>query len=299
MKHLAAFIMTYQRYNLVEEAVYKLLNQTWPPDKILVVDNSPDTLTESLVKTINSPIVQYHRVGYNAGPAGAARIGLVKLAEEGYEWIYWGDDDDPPPHNDTFEKLLSIPNNYKSKVKIGQMGLVGHKVNLTLGLIVRTSDQMLMDNSFLEIDTISGNQCKIVNRAVILKGALPTEKLFFGFEELDFDIQVKKLGYSSVVRTDLFMEQRSRSDRGSHIQAKLIGHNQLWRRYYSFRNLLHIFKKNRMYGAMLIIFFKIGIKLLTGFRFGWHYGLNQNRFLLLAVSDWLRNIYGKKNFQAD
>ncbi|TAE20248.1 MAG: glycosyltransferase, partial [Bacteroidetes bacterium] len=94
-KYLAGFIITYNRVNILPDTVEKILAQSFPPEKLLIVDNSEGTETEEWVKTVPHLPLHYYRVGYNSGPAGGAAIGLQKLAEEGYEWIYWGDDNDP------------------------------------------------------------------------------------------------------------------------------------------------------------------------------------------------------------
>src|SRR5687768_7215833 len=92
----AGFIMTYERSDLLLSTIKTIFDQTISPKKLLIIDNSKSDKTEILIKQLNDPRVFYHKQGYNSGPAGAARTGLQILAAEGYDWIYWGDDDDPP-----------------------------------------------------------------------------------------------------------------------------------------------------------------------------------------------------------
>lgn len=177
----AAFIMTYERPRVVLDTIEKLQSQTFPPSKILVVDNSESTDTETAIAALNHETVEYHGVGYNSGPAGAAKIGLEKLTAEGFDWIFWGDDDDPPLFEDACERLFeTIKNN--SDLKIGVVAAVGHYFNRRTGVIERVKDEELNGEGALSVQSAGGGQTMIVNSAVVKEGVLPDENLFFGFE---------------------------------------------------------------------------------------------------------------------
>lgn len=290
----AGFIITFERPDVLASTINRVFSQTLPPTKLWIIDNSRTDLTQQMVGSWNDSRLIYYRTGANLGPAGGAKIGLALASAEGYEWIFWGDDDDPPPHADTFEKLLEVrflPDN-----SIGQVGMVGQYFNFRTGMIRRVTDEELNANEWIKIDTIAGGQCKIVKSAVFVKGAMPTEKLFFGFEELDFDIQLKSLGFTSWVRTDLFLLQRKEPLRYEHIRSKLLDKSSLWRQYYSLRNLLHIFRKNSMYLAFMILILRRSAKSIYSFRFGWSYGSSLCKYTLLGIRDWLTNRFGYKEF---
>ena len=178
-KSFAGFIMTYERESILMDTIKSVFSQTFPPEKILIVDNSFTTKTEELLKTSNNPKVIYHRVGYNSGPAGAAKIGLQILASEGYDWIYWGDDNDPPIFDNTFEILIETA---LSDSKCGCVGVVGQFFNKITGFINRVPNELLQSDGVLEVNTIAGGMYKIVSGKMMRDGTLlPDEKLFFGF----------------------------------------------------------------------------------------------------------------------
>lgn len=156
-----AFIMTYERHHVLEDTISKIFQQSFPPEKILIVDNSESNLTEALIKRLSNPRLEYIRVGENIGPSGASKIGLQRLTAEGFEWIYWGDDDDPPLFIDTFEKLVSLISNFK-KGTIGILGAVGHYFNPLSGEIRRASDNELEATEFIQVDSIAGNQSMLM-----------------------------------------------------------------------------------------------------------------------------------------
>lgn len=91
----AAFIMTFQRNHTLEETIRIILDQTLPPEKILIVDNDPAESAKSIAQKFSHLPVFYHATGNNSGPAGAAKKGLEILVNEGFKWIAWIDDDDP------------------------------------------------------------------------------------------------------------------------------------------------------------------------------------------------------------
>ena len=193
MIKFAGFIMTYERETILNDTIQAIFSQTLSPEKILIVDNSATHKTEELIKTLNNPKVIYHRVGYNSGPAGAAAIGLQILANEGYDWIYWGDDDDPPVFNTTFEILLKTA---LTDLKCGCVGVVGQFFNRKSGFIKRVLDEQLQSQGTLEVDTIAGGMSKIVNGSMILNlSILPEEKLFFSFEDLDLECIFSLISY--------------------------------------------------------------------------------------------------------
>ena len=178
-KYFAAFIMTYQRSAILESTIVQICKQTFPPEKILIVDNSQDFETEELIRRLENTRLEYHRVGYNAGPAGVARIGLKQLAEEGFQWIFWGDDD-LPKTLDCFEKLLS---NVNVLEKPGIVGAVGHRVNTNSMSIQRTCDDLIRTRKWIEVDVIAGGMCMGVNADVIKGKPLPDERIFDDFSQ--------------------------------------------------------------------------------------------------------------------
>src|SRR5690606_27404982 len=95
---------------------------TISPSNILIVDNSLTDSVFNFVTLLSIDNLLLNRTGKNLGPAGAAKIGLEILTEEGYDWIYWGDDDDPPTDPKTFERLLDIASENPTAGIIGKVG---------------------------------------------------------------------------------------------------------------------------------------------------------------------------------
>ncbi|MEN9963757.1 MAG: hypothetical protein RL582_852 [Bacteroidota bacterium] len=289
----AAFIMTFERSHLIEETINKIFDQTFPPEKIIIIDNSISVKTQQTIAELNIPKVEYYRVGKNIGPAGAAKIGLQKLADEGFDWIYWGDDDDPPFFNDNFEILIKLG---VAEKDCGCVGAVGQNFNRKNGLIERIPDVELDARGSLQVDTIAGNMSKIVNANVIRdKKILPDETLFFGLEELDFDLRMSKGGYKLYTDRNLYKRYRVDSNR---LGVKLIrggkkDSNKLQRDYYSTRNGLYIMKKNNLYFALFFNMLRAIYKIILGFRFGVFYGKRNAKYIWSGLAHFIMGKKGK------
>lgn len=281
-RKFGGFIMTYNRNEILGETIDTLFNQTYPPQKLVVIDCASNGITKALIEGRNDNRLEYYDMQYNAGPAGASRKGLELLAEQGFEFIYWGDDDDPPFFDDTFERLMRI---YDETDKIGCVGTVGHRFNRQTGSLVRMSTDEIKNTQYLPVDTIGGGMSMIIKKEVVLENILPDDKLFFGFEDLDFHLSMQRHGYKIVVDSALFLQLREKFNRleKNPFKGKKIEKHRLKREYYSLRNLLYIYKKNKLTRAALALFIRKTGKTVTNFKYGLGYGVTSAKYYCLAI----------------
>lgn len=296
MKGLAAFIMTFRRNEALTATIHKLLQQSVAPENILIVDNDPEEGARQVYDAHKQLPLAYHPMGYNAGPAGAAKAGLQILVDEGYHRIAWIDDDDPPFFDDTIEVLLKIMTTGKN---IGCVGSVGQYFDIHKALMKRVPDAELESEGILYVDNIAGNMTKIINADVIRESNIfPDESLFFGFEELDFDLHLKRKGFSIACDRQLYKRHRVYHNRQGLRKSFGGKKNErgLAREYYSTRNMFIILQKQRSYRGMMRFFLRLLLKAITGFRFGLGYGLKNSRVLLSGVFDFISGKRGQRNF---
>ena len=76
----AAFIKTNKRVSVLESTFEKLFIQSFPPVELIIIDNDPKQSAAILVEKLNYLTIKYYGVGYNSGPAGAAKYGLQLLS---------------------------------------------------------------------------------------------------------------------------------------------------------------------------------------------------------------------------
>jgi len=288
----AAFVMTYKRPVIAKQTIEALFNQTLPPEKVLIVDNDEFQSGKVLTEQLGHLPLTYYPVGYNSGPAGAAAIGLQLLADEGYQWIAWIDDDDPPYFVDVFERLLHLA---AQNSNCGCVGVVGQFFDTKKGLIKRASNTILEGNGVLQVDTIAGNMLKIINAKLVKEQfVLPDASLFFGFEELDYDLQLQNAGYTLWVDQALFLRHRIYHNRLNFEKKNTRKtERQLVRDYYSTRNLLFILNKNKLAQAFCYTLVRVIYKSLVAFRFGLRYGLKNLKYQIEAICHFKLNCYGQ------
>jgi GT2 family glycosyltransferase len=276
----AAFIITYERPLLILSTINQIFAQTFPPQKILVIDNSLTDSTEKVIRDAGDDRVEYVKMGFNGGPAGAAAVGLRRLAEEGYDWIHWADDNDPPRFPDCFECLLK-----KVDASIGVIGAVGSKFNWRTGLRERYKDSEL--HGLLSVDAIGGNFCMIVNSKAISDATLPDTKLFFGLEEFEFCQKIKSSGFRICVDGDLLYRHRQTSKMGeAEKKPSLVprrSYETLKRDYYSYRNGIYLMVyRFRNYRLAFLYAVRAFAKIPFGFVKGFKFGM-RNAYLLGAA----------------
>jgi GT2 family glycosyltransferase len=129
----------------------------------------------------------------------------------------------------------------------------------------------------------------LVNRKVFEEGVLPDKHLFFGYEELDFGLALKRRGWQIMVSGDLHYRHRELSGRLGlkKVLYQRKKSNSLWREYYSTRNLINIILyKEKRYVTAFRLFFKTLLKSIFVFGYGFGYGLMNFWYL------WLGMIHG-------
>ncbi|MEB2784732.1 glycosyltransferase [Algoriphagus persicinus] len=285
------FIITYNRPEILKITIEKIFSQSVPPQILWVIDNSEGNETAEMVERMNNIRVFYHRMGFNSGPAGAAGIGLEFCGNEGLDWIYWGDDNDPPFRQDCYERLLELGNGIPS---CGVIGTVGHFFDRENGVLKRIETTVLEKSKSIEVDYVAGGMCMLVRGEVARNGIKPNPDLFFGFEELDFCLKAKNEGFKIVIDCSLNIEARRLSNRLVYKQPTYKRKRNLSREYYSLRNLLIIGNTLSLNYMKWIIYLRWFAKSIFGFRYGLNYGFENFKMIILAFYHYFINKNGKQ-----
>lgn len=289
------FIITYNRSPILRSTIDKVLTQNLSPDKLLILDNSENNLTLDLISELSDSRIQYLKIEGNKGPAGAAKIGLEILSSEKYNWIYWGDDDDPPIFDGEFEHLITVACNIKN---IGAIGSFGSKFNFRTGRLVRYKNEDL--KGILPVDTIGGNANLIVNGDAVRKtNIFPNADLFFGFEEFEFLQRLKSHGYGIYASGESLKRHRIHNNRWTVVKTRSIIPQRdvanLKREYYSYRNHIYMFyyifnRKKLAWRLTFRALLKVPFGYLQGLKYGWR----NTKYLIHAIVDAYNRNMGKK-----
>lgn len=274
---LGAFVITFRRPAVVADTVRQLLAQTRPPERILVIDNAAAPKTEAALGVLGEPRVVYHAMAENAGPAGAAAYALSRLRDEGFEWILWGDDDDPPRTEDTLERLVDLIETHDGP-DLGGVAAVGALWDWRRGETRRLPDDQL--EGVREVDAIGGNQCLILRSAALTTAGLPDPRLFFGLEEIELCLRIRRAGYRLLVDGKLMRQHRQLAGRLG-VTVRRRPHRRhppatLWRRYYNTRNYVYLMRRtfNRhdlAWRELAKALARAAVAWTAGPRYGWLY----------------------------
>jgi rhamnopyranosyl-N-acetylglucosaminyl-diphospho-decaprenol beta-1,3/1,4-galactofuranosyltransferase len=107
---VAAVVVTWNRCQLLAEALAALQSQTVPVDSLVVVDNASNDGTQELLAT-HFRDVEVVRAARNLGGAGGFALGLERVLASTYDWI-WLLDDDTVPTPAALQALLSAASDY-------------------------------------------------------------------------------------------------------------------------------------------------------------------------------------------
>ena len=105
---IVAVLLTHNRKELLQKGLKGLFSQTYPLEKIIIVDSvSTDGTYEMLLEkgVICRPEIRYIRLNENKGPSGGFAEAIKYAQEENPEWV-WILDDDIVPKKDCLETLL-------------------------------------------------------------------------------------------------------------------------------------------------------------------------------------------------
>lgn len=272
----AAFIITYRRDESLRGMLTAVLGQSMPPEVVLVIDNASSAATRELVAEFAPRGGRYHDPGHNTGPAGAAAIALAELAER-YDWIYWGDDDNPPQACHTFEHLLRLAAAEPAE-RVGAVAASGWLWDWERGDCLRLPDAML--HGTVAVDAVGGGAQLILAARAVLEVGLPNRELFWGYEDIEYCLRLRAAGYSILVDGDLLLQGRAGVGRlGVVMKPRLLPmpvRQAPWRDYYAIRNYVYLMKHQFGRGDLARRrawreIGKAGVSWLRGPRYGFSY----------------------------
>jgi glycosyltransferase involved in cell wall biosynthesis len=243
----ATFITTFNRPDVLAETIRRVLDQTVPPDVLLIVDNGTDPGTEEVARAVGDPRIVYERTGDNLGSAGGVSYGMQWVADHGYDWAHSVDDDNPPSTPDMIERLQALVARHEGPA-LGAVGSNGGRWNWAKGEFARIRDDELVGD--LRVDTIGGNANLTVRREVIQDIGPPERAFFFGFYDPLYCLRIAQAGYELWVDGELHRETRVLAKRidlepGRRALVPRDPYSGIWRRYYVTRN--YIFRMTRTF----------------------------------------------------
>lgn len=244
---LFGVLVTYRRPDDLEMHLASLRTQSRTLDRLTVVDNAPDASNERLVATFAENVpARYLPSTHNSGAAGGIAQGLratLPLAAD-RDWVVLLDDDNPPRADDVLERLFDFAQREQSDVRVGAVGLTGSRFDWNRARLLRLRDDDL--DGTLDVDFIGGNQFPMLRVGAVRDVGVFRDELFWGLDDLDFGLRLRRRGYRVLVSGELVRWARAFHGRLGLAQSKAgVSMDRIaWRQYYTLRNLIDILRRN-------------------------------------------------------
>lgn len=272
-KNLAIVVVTYNRSELLQQCLQKLENQTYPIDKLIVVNNaSTDGVTADFLDNYNGSLtLTVIHNDINTGGAGGFSRGIQQAHQLGYEWIFIMDDDVFADAR-CVEQLMDIAHPCMIAVREYKDGKLVERAAIEYNLSnpfylnpkrIAVSDKYKSREDMpvaIEVDNVAFEGF-MINRKVIDIIGYPEPKYFIFYDDVDYALRARKAGFSIKAVRDAKLIRQLPFDQQGAINS--------WKAFYMFRNLFHIhfkfgenaFVRNKPYllaiGSMMVY----GIKL--------------------------------------
>lgn len=227
----------------------RLVDQTRPPDHLLVVDNSPSEEIRAIIESRDGALeMEYLAAPENLGPAGGIALGMERLVQlgEDQDWVVLLDDDNPPRSSTELEDLFGFAQTMLAKnPRTGGVGVVGGLLDRRRGRLIRVPDEQL--EGAVPVDHIPGNNLPFYRIEVIRQVGTFRSELFFGFEELEYGLRLNESGFAIYAHGRLWRDIRALKGRlGKSKRPSYRVQEPDWRRYYSLRNLVFILRAHQL-----------------------------------------------------
>lgn len=253
-------LVTFKRLEILKSTLDAVLRQTRPPDSILVVDNAADDAVRDHVTPLEG--VHYLAMPENAGPAGAVAAGMASLLERASpeDWLLLIDDDDPPRSESVVAEILEAA--LRAPLDVAAVGRSGSRYDPRSGALERLPDHELQDETeeFSEVDVIGSGHLPLYRVRAVEEIGLFDPDLFFGFEELDFGLRLRRAGWRMVTLRRIKLRGRELTGRlGYGARPPSRRKVSRWRSYYSARNQVLIARRYGRWTAPLVATLRIAL----------------------------------------
>jgi GT2 family glycosyltransferase len=289
--------------DIIHVSLNALLQQTLPPEEILIVDNGS---TEP-ANQADYPGTSVVRNEVNLGTGAAVTTGFKYAIAHGYDWVWVLDDDTRPPP-DTLKRLVALAHAGETS-GAGKIGIVAptHKL-LNIGRAWQgnrltpsgprpargregedhfTCDSVIWSGALVRVAAVA----EVGFPRVGLRGFWDDLSIDYG--DIEYAFRMRSAGFQIVVRTDSVIDHRL----GNGMCCRVFGVNfystnhSALRRYLYFRNLvffwLRIYPRHNW--PMLLIWFAYRtIMIVTGILFLEHERGLKLKACLCGIRDGLR-----------
>lgn len=203
---VVALVVTFNRKAYLEKVLDSLANQSYPIEKIIIVDNNSADGTADLVAEVKlkCPEIEYYNTGANLGGAGGFHFGFQKIMDLSYDFL-WLMDDDLLPENDCLNNLIvNGTGDIRQPLRFNLDGSCAElspiKFDLKSRFIIRPkrlSVKDVVDSNTLKNIDIEGIPFEgpLITKQVVDHIGVPNPDFFIFYDDIDYSIRARKEGF--------------------------------------------------------------------------------------------------------
>lgn len=244
-KKVSAVVVTYNRLDMLKEAIESLQNQIVPVSHIIVVDNASENDTKEYLESLGDQI-EYVRLEENLGGAGGFNKGVRYFMEQTDDDCVWLMDDDTMVHPDTLQNLLAFADEKKN------FGFLASDVRWTDGHRAKMNQPAPMNRlHVIPEDQVEPVQLQnatfvslLVKRDVVAQIGLPITDFFIWGDDIEYTERAGRVAPGYFVPAAKVTHKM-----GSNVGSSLLndGPNRTPRYFYSYRNKGYYVRKRDWY----------------------------------------------------
>ena len=250
MLKIVAIVVTYNRIEMLQQCIAKLLQQSVPCD-ILVIDNASTDDTANYMQQIKNENILYYNTEENLGGAGGFNYGMRLAVELGYEYL-WIMDDDCLAETDALKNLLAIDEKLQ-----GNYGWLSSKCFWTDGTLCqmnlqrKTPYQDIKDFSQELIPAQMASFVSLFLKAdIVKKYGLPIKEFFIWTDDWEYTRRISR-EQSCYVVSDSHVVHAMKNPTVVNIATDTL--ERLPRYQYFYRNDVYLYRREGLKGWIWLL----------------------------------------------
>ena len=263
---IAVILVNWKKYNLTSNCIDSLNKSNYKNFKIILVDNEYSEKSLIDLRNKHKELIVFKEKN-NLGFAGGNNIGIRYALENDYDYIMLLNNDTEVKENfilplvERMEKNLFLAAVQPLILNFSNKSIIwnaGGKLNKFLGLTSTRLNNNKLNSSIVfddYTDWISGC-CILIKSEIVKKIGLLDEKFFNYYEDVDWSLRMKNLGYDlGFVKESIIYHHGSSSSKNKKTKEGVISSKI---HYFNIRNHILLLKKHKnLFNFFGIVFFQI------------------------------------------
>ncbi len=263
---IAVILVNWKKYNLTSKCIDSLNKSNYKNFKIILVDNEYSEKSLIDLRNKHKELIVFKEKN-NLGFAGGNNIGIRYALENDYDYIMLLNNDTEVTENfilplvERMEKNLFLAAVQPLILNFSNKSIIwnaGGKLNKFLGLTSTRLNNNKLNSSIVfddYTDWISGC-CILIKSEILTKVGLLDEKFFNYYEDVDWSLRMKNLGYDlGFVKESIIYHHGSSSSKNKKNKEGVISSKI---HYFNIRNHILLLKKHKnLFNFFGIVFFQI------------------------------------------